>query len=87
MSGLSLPATPRHIAQAGARMCKCLGDEMVPYLPIVMPPLLASAQLKPELEVRGEDEVAEDEADDDDPDVEKFWVAGKVCVRPLTGPL
>lgn len=29
--------------QAGARLCKCLGEEFLPYLEYVMPPLMAAA--------------------------------------------
>ena len=54
--------------QAGARICKSLGEEFLPYLGIVMPPLLASAQLRPDVRVSdagsdGDD--ADDDADDD----------------------
>jgi hypothetical protein len=34
-----------------ARVCKVIGVDFVPYLNIVMPPLLASAQVKPEFAV------------------------------------
>ncbi len=37
--------------QAGARLCKCLKDEFVPYLPIVMPLLLKSALVEPDIKV------------------------------------
>lgn len=29
--------------QAGARLCKCLGDEFLPYMDAVMPPLIKAA--------------------------------------------
>ncbi|KAF9585152.1 hypothetical protein BGW38_003684, partial [Lunasporangiospora selenospora] len=35
-----------YLLAAWARICKVLGQDFVPYLDIVMPPLLASAQLK-----------------------------------------
>jgi importin-5 len=38
-------------AQAGARLCKCLKDEFVPYLPVVMPLLLKSALVEPDIKV------------------------------------
>lgn len=51
--------------QACARICKCLGEHFQPYLQFVVPPLLASAQLDPELHVTDvddeEDEAAEEE--------------------------
>lgn len=53
--------------QAGARICKALGPEFLPYMEIVMPPLLASAQLKPDVNITdaGSDD-DEDYEDDDD---------------------
>jgi HEAT repeat protein len=42
--------------QACARICKCLGEHFQPYLPFVIPPLLTSAQLDPELHVTDVDE-------------------------------
>jgi hypothetical protein len=38
--------------QAGARLCKCLGEEFMPYLDVVMPPLLAAASEENYYEVR-----------------------------------
>ena len=46
--------------QAGARICKALGDEFLPYLEVVMPPLLHSAKLQPDVTV------GEAESDDED---------------------
>ncbi|KAF9415626.1 hypothetical protein BGZ76_004776, partial [Entomortierella beljakovae] len=40
-----------YILAAWARVCKVLGRDFVPYLDIVMPPLLVSAQLKPDFAV------------------------------------
>lgn len=40
-----------YLLASWARICKVLGQDFVPYLDIVMPPLLASAQLKPDLAV------------------------------------
>ena len=48
--------------QAGARICKSLGEEFLPYLGIVMPPLLASAQLKPDVRVTDAGSDAGDDA-------------------------
>ena len=48
--------------QACGRICKCLGEHFQPYLPMVLPPLLRSAQIDPELHVT--------DADDDDGDDE-----------------
>ncbi|KAI1316705.1 hypothetical protein EDD11_009594 [Mortierella claussenii] len=40
-----------YLLASWARVCKVLGRDFVPYLDIVMPPLLASAQLKPDFAV------------------------------------
>ncbi|KAF9978604.1 hypothetical protein BGZ73_001520 [Actinomortierella ambigua] len=40
-----------YLLAAWARVCKVLGRDFVPYLDIVMPPLLQSAQLKPDFAV------------------------------------
>ncbi|KAF9365094.1 hypothetical protein BGX34_011434 [Mortierella sp. NVP85] len=40
-----------YLLASWARLCKVLGRDFVPYLDIVMPPLLASAQLKPDLAI------------------------------------
>ena len=58
--------TGGYMLQAGARICKSLGEEFLPYLSIVMPPLLKSAQLKPDVKVT---DVDDDEDDDEDEDV------------------
>ena len=55
--------TPR---QAGARICKALGQDFLPYLALVMPPLLAAAQLKPDVVVRDSLDEGGDEEDDDE---------------------
>jgi len=49
------------LLQAWARICKALGHEFIPYLEIVMPPLLASAKLDPDLTIS--DEEAESDQD------------------------
>jgi hypothetical protein len=51
--------------QAGARLCKCLGEEFLPYMEIVMPPLLRSAQLRPDVQITDADSDAEDEEDEE----------------------
>ncbi len=38
-------------AQAGARLCKCMGEEFIPYLPLVMPSLITSASADPDVQV------------------------------------
>ncbi|KAG0331637.1 hypothetical protein BG000_010719 [Podila horticola] len=48
-----------YLLTAWARICKVLGRDFVPYLDIVMPPLLASAQLKPDFAVVDPDDDVE----------------------------
>jgi hypothetical protein len=47
-----------YMLQAWTRICKCLGRDFEPYLPYVMPPLLRSAEIQPEVQIA--------DADDDD---------------------
>lgn len=52
--------------QAWARLCKCLGQDFLPYMSVVMPPLLHSAQLKPDVTITSADSDADiDESDDE----------------------
>ena len=69
--------TSSYMLQAGARLCKCLGDEFLPYLGLVMPPLLAAAQLKPDVHITDAGSDA-DEADDDE-EVSVLVPAGLGC--------
>eukprot|EP01098_Paradermamoeba_levis_P002004 TRINITY_DN1231_c0_g1_i1.p1 TRINITY_DN1231_c0_g1~~TRINITY_DN1231_c0_g1_i1.p1 ORF type:complete len:598 (-),score=208.41 TRINITY_DN1231_c0_g1_i1:166-1929(-) len=46
------------VLQAWARMCTSLGEEFVPYLPLVMPSLLHSARLPPDVIVTEADQEA-----------------------------
>ncbi|CAJ0632852.1 673_t:CDS:10, partial [Entrophospora sp. SA101] len=45
-----------YLIASWARVCKVLGPDFVPYLPTVMPPLLQSAQLKPDFAILDPDE-------------------------------
>lgn len=56
-------------AQAGARICKALGPEFLPYMDIVMPPLLQSAQLKPDVNITDAGSDADEDYDDEDDEV------------------
>ena len=38
-----------YMISAWARMCKIIGKDFVQYLPVVMPPVLKAAQIKPEV--------------------------------------
>ncbi|KAK6937001.1 Importin repeat 4 [Dillenia turbinata] len=58
--------TTSYMLQAWARLCKCLGQDFLPYMSVVMPPLLQSAQLKPDVTITAADSDNEiDESDDD----------------------
>ncbi|CAI5949010.1 unnamed protein product, partial [Closterium sp. NIES-65] len=51
---------------AWARLCKCLGAEFLPFMHVVMPPLLHSASLKPDVTISDiDDDTANDDEDDD----------------------
>ena len=52
--------------QAGARLCKCLGAEFVPYLSVVMPPLLETAEVKPDISVQENSDSEAGDSDDDE---------------------
>lgn len=68
--------TGSYMLQAGARFCKCLGAEFLPYLPMVMPQLIQSASLSPDVTVREQDDDGEDieEEDEDDDEVRQHQV-------------
>uniref|UniRef100_A0ACD5YX68 Uncharacterized protein n=1 Tax=Avena sativa TaxID=4498 RepID=A0ACD5YX68_AVESA len=55
-----------YMLQAWARLCKCLGQDFLPYMSVVMPPLLQSAQLKPDVTITSAESDDEIESDDDD---------------------
>jgi len=54
-----------YLISAWARMCKILGPEFEQYLPMVMPPVLKAASIKPEVAVLDSDEMKSLENDDD----------------------
>ncbi|MFS7907565.1 putative TOG domain, importin beta family [Helianthus anomalus] len=57
--------TTSYMLQAWARLCKCLGQDFLPYMSVVMPPLLQSSQLKPDVIITSADSDNEIESDDD----------------------
>ncbi|KAL6755245.1 armadillo-type protein [Haematococcus lacustris] len=67
-----------YMLQAGARLCKCLGQEFVPYLPVVMPPLLKSAAMEADIKVTDAEEDGAEEEEDEDPDVERIQMGDKM---------
>ena len=56
--------TAAYMLQAGARVCKCLGPDFLPYMELVMPQLLSTAAQQPDVSVTQAD--AEDEGEEDD---------------------
>jgi importin-5 len=62
--------TTSYMLQAWTRVCKCLGSDFLPYLGTVMPPLLHSAQLKPDVTVVNQDEATGEEDEEEDEDLE-----------------
>ncbi|KAI4340588.1 hypothetical protein MLD38_025407 [Melastoma candidum] len=57
--------TTNYMLQAWARLCKCLGQDFLPYMSVVMPPLIQSAQLKPDVTITSADDDEIDESDDE----------------------
>ncbi|KAM0952064.1 putative importin-beta domain, armadillo-like helical, TOG domain, importin beta family [Dioscorea sansibarensis] len=55
-----------YMLQAWARLCKCLGQDFLPYMSVVMPPLLQSAQLKPDVTITSADSDDDIDASDDE---------------------
>jgi hypothetical protein len=49
-----------YLLASWARICKVLGQDFVPYLAVVMPPLLASARHKPDFAILDPEEDAEE---------------------------
>ncbi|KAK4788129.1 hypothetical protein SAY86_019448 [Trapa natans] len=58
--------TTSYMLQAWARLCKCLGQEFLPYMSVVMPPLLKSSQLKPDVTISSADSDDENAESDDE---------------------
>ncbi|GLJ05429.1 hypothetical protein SUGI_0018100 [Cryptomeria japonica] len=68
--------TISYMLQAWARLCKCLGQDFLPYMNVVMPPLLQSAQLKPDVTITSAD--SDNDIDDsDDESVETITLGDK----------
>ncbi|ERN20418.1 hypothetical protein AMTR_s00068p00103300 [Amborella trichopoda] len=68
--------TISYMLQAWARLCKCLGQDFLPYMNVVMPPLLQSAQLKPDVTITSAD--SDDDIDEsDDESIETITLGDK----------
>ncbi|XP_064967716.1 uncharacterized protein LOC103986945 [Musa acuminata AAA Group] len=68
--------TTIYMLQAWARFCKCLGQDFLPYMSVVMPPLLQSAQLKPDVTITSVDS-DDDIEDSDDESIETITLGDK----------
>ena len=53
-----------YLLQAWGRIAKCLGQDFIPYLAVVMPPLLKSAEVKPDITITDADDYDEDEEEE-----------------------
>ncbi|KAH1204811.1 Importin-5 [Glycine max] len=67
--------TASYMLQAWARLCKCLGQDFLPYMGFVMPPLLQSAQLKPDVTITSAD--SDTEFDEEDDSIETITLGDK----------
>ncbi|KAI9186439.1 hypothetical protein LWI28_017272 [Acer negundo] len=67
--------TTSYMLQAWARLCKCLGQDFIPYMSVVMPPLIQSAQLKPDVTITSAD--SDVDFDDDDESIETITLGDK----------
>lgn len=66
-SGVDGPIRP-HLEQGWSRICRIVGEDFVPYLPTVLPPLLTAAKAAQDISLLEEDE-AEDFANNDEWDI------------------
>ncbi|CAG9464330.1 unnamed protein product [Pedinophyceae sp. YPF-701] len=55
-----------YMQQAWTRICKCLGADFIPYMSWVMPPLIRSASITPDVQVLEDDEEAAEDVEDVD---------------------
>ncbi|KAL0911444.1 hypothetical protein M5K25_019586 [Dendrobium thyrsiflorum] len=54
-----------YMLQAWTRLCQCLGQDFLPYMNIVMPPLLQSAQLEPDVTITSANSEYMDDSNED----------------------
>jgi len=66
-----------YMLQAGARICKVLGQDFLPYMDIVMPPLLRAAQLKPDVNIMSGSDGEDDFEDSNDDEVETIYLGDR----------
>ncbi|KAL9274571.1 Importin-5-like protein [Drosera capensis] len=65
-----------YMLQAWARLCKCLGQDFLPYMNFVMPQLIRSANLKPDVTITSADS-DNDIEDSDDESMETITLGDK----------
>lgn len=53
-----------YMLQAWARLCKCLGSDFLPLMPVVMPSVFRIASMKPDVSLLDSDD-EEDEEDEE----------------------
>jgi len=77
-------STTSYMLQAWTRLCKCLGKDFVPYLQVVMPPLLESAKLEADVTVT--DNIDDDGAEEEEgEDVQSLIIGGtRITIRTST---
>lgn len=66
-----------YLMQAYARICRCLKEDFIQYLPHVMPRLLAAASQKPEIDVLDAIDDDDDNAAEDDEGYETIRIGDK----------
>ncbi|KAJ3017191.1 hypothetical protein HKX48_003673 [Thoreauomyces humboldtii] len=66
-----------YLLAAWARLCKVLAEDFVPYLPFVLPPLMRSAQLKPDFALIDTEESEASIREQYDEDWEMLEIDGK----------
>ncbi|VDN92315.1 unnamed protein product [Brugia pahangi] len=54
-----------YMISAWARICKILGEEFAAFLPLVMPPVLRAASIKPDVTLMNDEDIANQEEDPD----------------------
>ena len=70
-----------YLLASWARICKVLGQDFVPYLPVVMPPLLVSARHKPDFAILEPDEDEEDKGFSEEDGWEFVKIEDQVCLH------
>ncbi|XP_020674007.1 importin-5 isoform X2 [Dendrobium catenatum] len=61
-----------YMLQAWTRLCQCLGQDFLPYMNFVMPPLLQSAQLEPDVTITSADSEYMDNSNEDRVEIANF---------------